>query len=121
MYVFKGNVITTVGEKTYENEKMVVAGRLTKDAYTSYNEDGSIKSVSFDVASAGNKKGETDYYRIVVMKNSKEFCSKYMKKGTLIVVAGNYKEVPYTHQGKEGSRTGQHLLRFPRRNQDAYR
>lgn len=85
---------------------IVIMGRLTRDP--EYRTTGSGISVANfsvacdrDFASQGGEK-ETDFIDCVAWRNAAEFVTKYMKKGSMVVVSGRLQIRQWTD--KEGNK-----------------
>jgi len=73
--------------------KVILMGRLTKDVelkYTPSNIAVGNFTIAIDrrFAKQGEEKKQTDFIPIVVWNKTAEFCSKYFKKGSKVLLAG---------------------------------
>lgn len=83
---------------------ITIGGRLTKDPELRTTQSGvSVCSFSVaverDYAPEGQKK-ETDFFDVVVWRQTAEFVSKYFHKGDMIMVSGRMESRKYT--GNDG-------------------
>lgn len=87
--------------------KVVLIGRLTKDAELSYAPKTGLQIAKFTLAvdrrfSKENQKKEADFIPIVVFGNTAEALTTYTAKGKLISVSGRIQT--RTYDDKEGSK-----------------
>jgi single-strand DNA-binding protein len=74
--------------------KVILIGRLTKDPELRYTSTSNVAKCNFTLAvdrrfsKAGEEK-QTDFFNIVVWRNTAEFCSKYFTKGMRVAVSGS--------------------------------
>ncbi len=73
--------------------KVILMGRLVKDVELKYTTTSNIAVGNFTIAvdRKFTKQGEekqTDFIPIIVWKQTAEFCSKYFKKGSKILLSG---------------------------------
>jgi len=73
--------------------KVILMGRLTKDPELRYTSSSNIPVCSYTIAvdrrfAKQGEESQTDFIPIVVWNKTAEFCSKYFKKGSKILLAG---------------------------------
>lgn len=82
--------------------KVILMGRLTADPDIRYTQGEESKQVArFSLAvdrkySKGDKK--TDFIRITAWNKKAEFCEKYLKKGSKVLITGSIRTDDYTDQ-----------------------
>lgn len=86
--------------------KIVLMGRLTKDAEVRYTQgENSMAIASFSIAVNRKFKREnepdTDFFNCTAFGRQAEFVEKYLKKGTKILLAGRVQNNNYTKQNGE--------------------
>ena len=81
--------------------KVILMGRLTKDPDYKATQDG--KTVAkFNLAVDRRIGKETDFFGVTTFGKTADFCEKYLKKGTKIVLTGRIQNDSYTN--KEGKK-----------------
>jgi len=85
--------------------KVVLAGRITKDPVIKEFESGS-KIITFSIATNryykskdGEKKEESEFHNCVAWNKSAEFINKYFSKGDPIYIEGRLKTDSYEKEG----------------------
>ena len=69
--------------------KIILIGRLTRDAELRYTKDGGTAVASFTLAvDRPFKKDETDFISVVVWRKQAENVAQYTGKGSLVAVEG---------------------------------
>ena len=88
--------------------KVILSGGLTRDPEIRYTQSGkAVATMSLGV-NRGYKKAEnsqypqSDYFNIVAWDKSAEFCSKYLTKGSRIIVEGRLQSRSY--EAQDGSK-----------------
>ena len=86
--------------------KIVLMGRLTKDAEVRYTQgENSMAIASFSIAVNRKFKRENepdaDFFNCTAFGRQAEFVEKYLKKGTKILLAGRVQNNNYTKQNGE--------------------
>ena len=88
--------------------KVILSGGLTRDPEIRYTQSGkAVASLSLGV-NRGYKKAEnsqypqSDYFNVVAWDKSAEFCSKYLTKGSRIIVEGRLQS--RTYEAQDGSK-----------------
>ena len=78
--------------------KVILMGRLTKDAETRYSGEMAISRYSLAVDRKFKREGEptADFINCVAFGKSGEFAEKYLKKGMKIAVTGRIQTGSYT-------------------------
>lgn len=77
--------------------KVILMGRLTKDP--DMRGDGDSKAAKYTLAvDRAYKKEETDFISCVSFSKQAEFCEKYLKKGTKVLVSGRIQTGSYTNK-----------------------
>ena len=82
--------------------KFVGMGRLTADPETRYGQSGtpvSTFSIAIDRKYKQDGQPDADFFNCVAFGKTAEFVSKYLKKGTKIVVDGHLQNDSYTKEG----------------------
>lgn len=84
--------------------KVLLMGRLTKDPETRGEGDKKAAKFTLAVDRKFKKEGSTeaDFISCVSFSKSAEFCEKYLKKGTKVVLVGRIQTGSYTN--KEGAK-----------------
>lgn len=83
--------------------KWIGIGRLTKDAEVRYSQGANpmaIASFSIAVDRKFKRDGEpeADFFNCTAFGKQAEFCEKYLKKGTKVVVSGRFQNDTYTNR-----------------------
>ena len=84
--------------------KWIGIGRLTKDAETSYSQNGmAIARFTLAVDRRQKKDGQqdADFIRCVAFNKTAEFCDKYARKGVKFAVDGHVQNGSYTKDNGE--------------------
>ena len=77
--------------------KVILMGRLTRDA--ELRGEGEKRVARFSLAVDRRfKKDETDFINCVAFGKSADFCEKYTKKGTKLIVTGRIQTGSYTNK-----------------------
>ena len=77
--------------------KVILMGRLTNDP--DMRGDGDSKAAKYTLAvGRAYKKEETDFISCVSFSKQAEFCEKYLKKGTKVLVSGRIQTGSYTNK-----------------------
>ena len=78
--------------------KLVIAGRLTRDPEVRYSQEGTaIARYSLAVDRRGRDAG-TDFIPCVAFNKGAEFAEKYLKQGTKMIIFGHIQTGSYTKQ-----------------------
>lgn len=82
--------------------KWIGSGRLTADPEIRTTQEG-MTIAKFDIATDRRfKREETDFFKVVAFKSTAEFASKFLKKGTKIMIVGSLQNDNYTK--KDGTK-----------------
>ena len=79
--------------------KVILMGRLTRDPDLRYAQSGTaIASISLAVNRRYKQEGqpEADFFNCSAFGKTAEFCEKYLKKGTKVVIEGEMQNNNYT-------------------------
>lgn len=81
--------------------KVILIGRLTRDAEVKYSNDMAIAKFTVAVDRRGKEK-ETDFISCVAFGKTGEFVEKYISKGMKVALEGRWQTGSYTN--KEGQK-----------------
>lgn len=78
--------------------KVIIGGRLTSDPEQKTTQSG-IAVTQFSVAvNRKAKQGETDFFNVIVWRQTAEFVARYFKKGSSICIVGSLQNSTWTDQ-----------------------
>ena len=81
-----------------------VIGNLTKDVEFKTTEAG-VQIANFSIAVNGLKKDDVDFFDVTAFKGTAEACSKYLRKGLKVAIAGRLNQQRWkTESGDNRSR-----------------
>ena len=79
--------------------KVMMIGRLTRDVEVRYTQNTNTLVCMFSIAVGRNRKKEgqpdTDFFNVVALGKTGEFCSKYFNKGQQVCVCGRLQNRNY--------------------------
>lgn len=79
--------------------KVILTGRLTRDPEIRYTQSGkAVARMSLAVNRTFNK-DQADFFTLVAWEKQAEFCGRYLKKGSSIVVEGRIENNNYEKDG----------------------
>ena len=79
--------------------KVILTGRLTRDPEVRYTQSGkAVSRMSLAVNRTFNK-DQADFFTLVAWDKQAEFCGRYLKKGSSVVVEGRIENNNYEKDG----------------------
>jgi single-strand DNA-binding protein len=82
--------------------KVLLTGNLTRDIELKYTKTGK-EYAKFSIAVNGFKKEEVHFINIVSWDKTAELCSKYLKKGSPVLIEGRLAQNRYEINGEKRS------------------
>lgn len=80
--------------------RVFIIGNLSKDVDLQTTSNN-IKIAKFDVAVKRTTSDETDFLKVVAWRTLAENCSKFLKKGSKVVVIGSLQTRTYEKEGQK--------------------
>ena len=85
-------------------QKLILIGHLGNTPETRYTAKGDpVTSFSVATSRKYGEKDETTWFRVSVWGKQAESCSKYLTKGSKVLVEGRLKAEPNVYQRKDGT------------------
>ena len=95
--------------------KIIISGNLTRDPEVRYTQNGkAVAKLGIAVHRRFSKNADADqptvdFFNMTAWEKTAEFCGKYLKKGSRVIVEGRLQT--YSYEGKDGSkRSGVDIL-----------
>ena len=86
--------------------KIFLSGRLTRDPEVRYSQQGTaFARTSIAVNRFTNKEKAVDFFNVVSFGKTAEFCGRYFKKGSRVLVEGRLQTNSYEKDGVKHSST----------------
>lgn len=78
----------------------IICGRLTKDPEVRQTEKTKVARFTVAVGRPYSKNGDrqTDFFPVLAFGKNAEFCEKYLKKGSRVIVRGHMEQDKYTNK-----------------------
>ena len=83
--------------------KVILSGNLTRDPEVRYSQSGTAfakTGIAVNRPYSKNSETTTDFFNITAFGKTAEFCGRYLKKGTSVIVEGRIQNDNY--EGKDG-------------------
>lgn len=83
--------------------KVILSGNLTRDPEVRYSQSGTAyarTAIAVNRPFTKNSENTTDFFNLTVFGKQAEFCGRYLKKGSNVIVEGRIENDNY--EGKDG-------------------